>query len=84
MNVDRTGDGAAAVKGALGLRRRPSGEPPPLPRPVWWTKLALTLAGTVLVGLAIGLVYADEPPDGTAVVGSACAQLVLDYAPHDR
>jgi len=65
MNVDRTGDGAAAVKGPLGLHRRPSGEPPPLPRPAWWPKLALTLAGTVLVGLAIGAWYADEPPDAT-------------------
>jgi hypothetical protein len=30
---------------------------------VWWTKLAFTLAATVLIGLAIGAWYAAAPPD---------------------
>jgi membrane-associated phospholipid phosphatase len=45
------------------VRRRPSGEPPPLPRPAWWPKLAIGLAITIFIGLLLGVVYANAPPD---------------------
>jgi hypothetical protein len=51
------------TKGPLGAHRRPSGEPPPLPRPAWWPKITILLATTVVAGLVLGLLYADEPPD---------------------
>jgi membrane-associated phospholipid phosphatase len=46
-----------------GRRRRPSGDPPPLPRPAWWPKLAIALAVTIVVGVVIGFLYAGDPLD---------------------
>ena len=50
-------------KGARGRRRRPSGEPPPLPRPAWWRTTVIVLVVTVLLGLMIGELYASQTPD---------------------
>jgi membrane-associated phospholipid phosphatase len=63
--MDSTSDRAAAsVQSVRGRHRRPSGEPPPLPRPPWWHATAITLVVTVVLGLVIGALYAGQPPDG--------------------
>ena len=49
-------------KGARGRRRRPSGEPPPLPRPAWWRTTVIVLVATVVLGLMIGELYASQTP----------------------
>ena len=62
--MDSTSDRAAAsVQGIHGRHRRPSGEPPPLPRPPWWHATAITLVVTLVLGLVIGALYAGQPPD---------------------
>ena len=44
-------------------RRRPSGEPPPLPRPAWWPRLAIVLGATIVVGILLGYAYENGPLD---------------------
>jgi len=64
--MDSTPDRAApSVSGIRGRHRRPSGEPPPLPRPTWWRGMAITLGVTVVLGLVIAALYGDEPPDSS-------------------
>ena len=47
------------------MRRRPSGEPPPLPRPAWWRRYVYTLIVTIVVGVLLAWWYeAVSPPDG--------------------
>ena len=45
------------------LHRRPSGDPPPLPKPAWWPRYVALLLVTVVVGLLIGWWYEVSPPD---------------------
>jgi tRNA A-37 threonylcarbamoyl transferase component Bud32 len=44
------------VHASARIRRRPSGEPPPLPREQGWTRWAWIVAGVVLLGVALVLV----------------------------
>ncbi|MEP6757976.1 MAG: hypothetical protein ABJB55_02140 [Actinomycetota bacterium] len=70
---------AASVRGVRGRRRRPSGEPPPLPRPVWWRATAIALAVTVVLGLVIRALYAGQTPDAStlnALLGSGSGLMV--------
>ena len=39
------------------LRRRPSGDPPPLPKPAWWPRYVVLLIVTVALGVLIGWWY---------------------------
>jgi len=48
-----------------GRRRRPSGEPPPLPHPPWWPWAVVLLLSVMVVGAILGLIYAGSPPEGT-------------------
>ena len=63
--MDSTSDRAAAsVQSARGRHRRPSGEPPPLPRPTWWRASVITLAATIVFGIVVAFLY-DDTPDGS-------------------
>lgn len=75
------GSTSAAVKGRARLRR-PSGEPPPLPRPVWWTKFVVAVVVIVAVGLLVGAVYAAEPPDPSTLraLADLRTDLLVDIA----
>lgn len=47
------------------MRRRPSGEPPPLPKPAWWRRYVYLLVITIIVGaLLAAWYYYISPPDG--------------------
>jgi len=84
--MDSTSDRASASEqGRRGKHRRPSGEPPPLPRPTWWRASAITLIVTVVVGLLVGVSYAastsggDAPPDTgwlNSMLGSGSGSMV--------
>ena len=45
------------------MRRRPSGEPPPLPRPAWWPRYVVLLIVTIVVGALLAWWYDASPPD---------------------
>jgi hypothetical protein len=45
------------------MRRRPSGEPPPLPKPAWWPRYVLVLVVTIVVGALLAWWYYTSPPD---------------------
>ena len=45
------------------MRRRPSGEPPPLPKPAWWPRYVAVLVVTIVVGVLLGWWYDTSPPD---------------------
>jgi len=60
------------------LRRRPSGEPPPLPRERRWTRWVWVLAGVLVLGVALGLLI-----DATDVVQRA-DQAVLGWLAEAR
>jgi len=65
---DATNDPVATgayVVGRRGVHRRPSGEPPPLPKAPWWPKVVGLLIAVVVVGIALGAYYAIEPPTST-------------------
>jgi hypothetical protein len=49
------------------LHRRPSGEPPPLPKPAWWPKYVAMLIGTVVLGALLAWWYGSSPPDAGAL-----------------
>ena len=60
--MDSTSERAAAsVQSARGRHRRPSGEPPPLPRPTWWRASVITLAATIVFGVVVAFLYDDTP-----------------------
>ena len=47
------------------MRRRPSGEPPPLPKPAWWPRYVAVLIVTIVVGVFIAWWYQNvSTPDG--------------------
>ena len=46
------------VHASARIRRRPSGEPPPLPREQGWTRWAWTVVGVVLLGVLLAAVLA--------------------------
>lgn len=62
MSSDRSRGSTSATETSR-RHRRPSGEAPPLPRPAWWPKLAITLAVSILVGVLLGYWYANDPAD---------------------
>ena len=45
------------------MHRRPSGEPPPLPKPAWWPRYVVLLVVTIMVGVLLAWWYATSPPD---------------------
>jgi hypothetical protein len=49
------------------LRRRPSGEPPPLPKPDWWRRYVYTLVVTIVVGALLAWWYDTSPPDAAVM-----------------
>jgi len=60
--MDSTSDRAvASVQSTRGRHRRPSGEPPPLPRPTWWRASVITLAATIVFGVVVAFLYDDTP-----------------------
>jgi hypothetical protein len=47
------------------MHRRPSGEPPPLPKPAWWRRYVYTLIGTIVLGALLAAWYRYvSVPDG--------------------
>jgi hypothetical protein len=48
------------VHASARIRRRPSGEPPPLPREQGWTRWAWIVAGVVLLGVALAAILAGS------------------------
>ena len=44
--------------------RRPSGEPPPLPKPAWWPGYVVLLVVTIVAGALLAWWYEASPPDG--------------------
>jgi hypothetical protein len=47
------------------MRRRPSGEPPPLPKPAWWPRYVRVLVVTIVVGALLAAWYEFvSTPDG--------------------
>lgn len=64
MGMRETGGAATSLPGvAVGKRRlrRPSGEPPPLPRPSNWYRLVVLAVVVVVVGLILAAAMEDEP-----------------------
>jgi hypothetical protein len=55
---------SAGAHSRRGKRRRPSGEPPPLPKPAWWPRYVRLLIVTIVVGALLAWWYASAPPDG--------------------
>jgi hypothetical protein len=47
-----------------GVHRRPSGEPPPLPRSSWWPRIVAVLVVVLLLGLLSTAVFGSNPPYG--------------------
>jgi hypothetical protein len=50
------------------LRRRPSGDPPPLPKPAWWPRYVVLLIVTVALGALIGWWYESTSSEPDAAV----------------
>jgi tRNA A-37 threonylcarbamoyl transferase component Bud32 len=55
---------AAYEVGRRGVRRRPSGETPPLPKAPWWPKAVVLLVVVVAVGVLIGVALSQTYPTG--------------------
>jgi hypothetical protein len=68
----------APAERPAGMRRRPSGEPPPLPREDRWTRWVWVLAGVLLLGAGLQLALRA----GTGV--QAADQAVLDFMARAR
>ena len=54
---------APARLGKSHVLRRPSGEPPPLPRPTWWRRYVSLLVATFVMGVLLAWWYSFSPPD---------------------
>jgi hypothetical protein len=51
------------------MRRRPSGEPPPLPKPAWWPRYIRVLVVTIVVGALLAAWYEFvSTPDGRVIL----------------
>jgi tRNA A-37 threonylcarbamoyl transferase component Bud32 len=61
---DRVATGAYVV-GRRGAHRRPSGEPPPLPRAVWWPKATAMYVAVLAVGVLTSVYLVTADPLGT-------------------
>ncbi|HJS26359.1 MAG TPA: hypothetical protein VJ913_04455, partial [Actinomycetota bacterium] len=62
--------GVAPAKARRASRHRPSGEPPPLPKPAWWPRYVVLLIVTIGVGALLAWWYesTSSEPD-SAVMG---------------
>jgi hypothetical protein len=56
---------SAFVIGRRGVHRRPSGEPPPLPRSPWWPRALAALVFVVALGIVLKLLFEANPPSGS-------------------
>jgi hypothetical protein len=63
-----TAPGVAPAKARPALRRRPSGDPPPLPKPAWWPRYVVLLIVTVVVGALLAWWYGSSSPEPDAGV----------------
>ena len=63
-----TAPGVAPAPAGRALRRRPSGDPPPLPKPEWWPRYVVLLIVTVALGVLIGWWYESSSPEPDAGV----------------
>jgi hypothetical protein len=68
------GDGTSGTPGAAreafevtrrGVHRRPSGEPPPLPKSPWWPRIVAILVVVILLGFVAAATFGSSPPSGT-------------------
>lgn len=50
--------------GRRGVRRRPSGDPPPLPKAPWWPRIVATLVVVILLGFVMVAAFGSDPPYG--------------------
>jgi hypothetical protein len=60
--------GVTPVKARRSLRRRPSGDPPPLPKPAWWPRYVVLLILTIVVGALLVWWYESSSPEPDAGV----------------
>jgi membrane-associated phospholipid phosphatase len=64
MNGEMASTPRAYEVGRLGIRRRPSGEAPPLPKDAWWPKAVALLVAVLVVGVVTGFVLTESEPTG--------------------
>jgi hypothetical protein len=50
--------------GRRGARRRPSGDPPPLPKASWWPRIVAALVVVILLGFVMLATFGSNPPYG--------------------
>ena len=50
--------------GRRGARRRPSGDPPPLPKASWWPRIVAALVVVILLGFVMLAAFGSNPPYG--------------------
>jgi hypothetical protein len=60
--------GVTPAKASRALRRRPSGDPPPLPKPEWWPRYVVLLIVTIVVGALLAWWYESSSPEPDASV----------------
>jgi len=46
------------------VQRRPSGEPPPLPKATWWPRIVAIVAVVILLGFVMVAAFGSNPPYG--------------------
>jgi hypothetical protein len=63
-----TANGVTPAKAPRALRRRPSGDPPPLPKPAWWPRYVVLLIVTIVVGALLAWWYDSSSPEPDAGV----------------
>jgi len=63
-----TAPGVAPATAGRALRRRPSGDPPPLPKPEWWPRYVVLLIVTVAVGALLAWWYYSASPEPDSAV----------------